>query len=119
MGTQPWWASAGLADRIDEPFRSDGTFWAGLDASADALLALLAAAVAGVVLALTGAGGWAALPFVVPAGLVVRATAISRAASRRNQAEFPDRRAWRDAERTAVAAVFLRVLSHRHRAETN
>jgi hypothetical protein len=106
----PSWASADWAEDVAEPFRSDHEFWASLAASADALVSLVAAIAVGVVLALSGAGAWSLLPFTIPAGLAVRAAVIGRSSSRRNRDAFADRRAWRDAERTAVATAFLRVV---------
>jgi hypothetical protein len=114
MTTLPSWADADWASTVSEPFRSDRDFWASLAASADALISLAAAIAVSVVLALNGAEGWALLPFVVPAALAGRAALIGRASSRRSQAAFADRRAWRDAERTAVATGFFGAL-RRHR----
>lgn len=110
MTTPPRWAEAEWAGEIAEPFRSDRQFWTGLAAAADALVALAAAAVAGAVLAVAGLGSWAYLPFALPMALIVRAGVISRASSRRSRTAFADREAWRDAERSAVASAFLRVL---------
>jgi hypothetical protein len=100
---------------VDEPFRSDEGFWASLAASADALLCLAAAAAVAVVLVFTGERAWSLLPFAVPAGLTVRAAVIGRASSRRSQAAFPDRRAWRDAERAAVATAVVHALGGERR----
>jgi acyl dehydratase len=109
----PAWADAEWTHRIDEPFRSDGEFWAGLAASADALVALLLAAGAAIALALLGHALWALAPFVPPAALTVRASVISTRSSRRSQTAFADKRAWRDAERGAVASAFGGVLRRR------
>jgi hypothetical protein len=108
--TPPGWAQADWAGDIAEPFRSSGQFWSGLAAATDAVVALAAAAAAGAVLAVAGAGAWASLPFLLPAVLLVRAAVISRSSSRSSRAAFSDRQAWRDAERSAVAGAFLRVL---------
>lgn len=110
MTTLPSWTSADWANNVAEPFRSDRSFWSSLAASADALVSLILAIALAVALALAGERGWSLIPFVVPAGLAVRASIIGRSSSRRNRSAFTDRRSWRDAERTAVAAVFLRVL---------
>ena len=110
MTTLPSWANADWTGKVAEPFRSDGAFWSGLAASADALAVLAAAVVVSVVLVLTGVGAWSLLAFAVPAVLAVRAGLISRASSKHSQAAFADRRQWRDAERAAVATAFFRVL---------
>ncbi|HTW19698.1 MAG TPA: hypothetical protein VME70_05725 [Mycobacteriales bacterium] len=114
MSTHPWWADDAVAAKVQEPFRSDGEFWTSLAASADALLTLVAAAGVCAALAVSGVGGWALLPFVVPAAFTTRAWLVSRRSSRHSQAVFEDRRSWREAERSAVAAGFIRVLGHRH-----
>lgn len=106
-------ATTDVASRVDEPFRSDRQFWAGLAASADAVVSLVAAIGVAAVLVLTGERGWAFLPFLVPAVLAARAAVISWSSSRRSQAAFEDRRAWREAERTAVATAFVPVLRRR------
>jgi hypothetical protein len=113
MTTLPAWTQAEWANGVAEPFRSDRAFWSGLAASADALVTLAAAIAVAVVLVLTGERIWSALPFAVPAVLTVRAALINRASSRRSQAAFEDRKAWRDAERQAVASAFFRVLGRR------
>jgi hypothetical protein len=115
MTTMPGWTEADWARSVAEPFRSDRDFWAGLAASADALIGLLAAIAVAIVMVLTGAGLWSLLPLAVPAALILRATVVSRSSSRHSQAAFPDRRAWRDAERSAVATAFPRVIGHRHK----
>lgn len=93
---------------VEEPFRSDPDFAASVAASADGLLGLLlAAALAG----LFGAVG--AVAFVLPAALLVRAGVSGRRSARRSRGAFADRRAWRDAERQAVAAVFGRAVVRR------
>jgi hypothetical protein len=110
MTVSSWWENESLTERVEEPFRSDRDFWSSLAAGADAFLTLLAAAAVSAVLAMTGAGGCALLPFVVPAGFVVRSALVARGSRRHRQAAFTDRRAWRDAERTAVAKAFAPVL---------
>jgi hypothetical protein len=110
MTALPAWTDSDWAGRVAEPFRSDRDFWSSLAASADALLALVAAIAVSVVLALHGEQLWSVVPFAVPAGLAVRAAIVGRGSSRRSRRAFPDRRTWRDAERAAVAAVFVRVL---------
>lgn len=113
MTTLPTWTSRELADTIAEPFRSDGQFWSSLAASADALASLAIATAVAVILGLTGQHIWVAVPFLVPVVLTIRAGVVSASSSRRSRAAFADRRAWRDAERAAVAAVFLKVLRRR------
>jgi hypothetical protein len=110
MTTLPSWTAADWTADVAEPFRSDGQFWSSLAASADALVTLAPAAAVAVALALTGQREWILVPFVVPAGLAVRALLIARRSSRRSRDAFESRAAWREAERTAVAKVFLRVL---------
>jgi hypothetical protein len=106
----PSWADADWATRIGEPFRSDGRFWAGLAASTDALLSLVAAVIAAISLGAAGERAWSIVPFVVPAALIARAVAVSASSSRRSRAAFADTRTWRDAERAAVATAFVHVL---------
>lgn len=113
MTTLPSWTNADWASNIAEPFRSDRDFWKSLAASADALVSLAAAAAVAIVLVLSGERAWSFLPFVVPAVLAARAALIAKASSRRSQAAFADRRAWRDAERTAVASGFFGALRRR------
>lgn len=111
MTTLPSWTDADWASDVAEPFRSDREFWSGLAASADALVTLGAAIAISVVLALTGLRLWSLLPFAVPTVLAVRAAMISASSSRRSRASFDDPKAWRDAERNAVATVFTKVMS--------
>jgi hypothetical protein len=113
MTSPPSWTNADWATDVAEPFRSDHDFWASLAASADALISLVAAAAVAVVLVLTGQRLWSLLPFVVPAVLAIRAVLIARVSSRHSKEAFEDRREWRDAERTAVAATFRRALGRR------
>jgi hypothetical protein len=108
--TLPSWTDADWASRVSEPFRSDRDFWSSIAASADAVISLLAAIAVAVVLALSGFRAWSALPFIVPAALAVRAAVVGRSSSRRSRTSFADRRAWRDAERDAVASAFGRAL---------
>jgi hypothetical protein len=119
MTTLPSWTDADWASDVAEPFRSDHEFWTSLAASADALISLVVAAVAAVVLALTGAHLWSVVPFAVPAALAARAAWISRSSSLRSQAAFADRDTWRDAERTAVAATFFRAVRRRRHVGLN
>jgi hypothetical protein len=108
--TLPSWTDAEWASDIAEPFRSDHDFWSSLAASADALVSLAAAIAIAVILVLEGERVWSFLPFLAPAGLTVRAAVVGRSSSRRNRDAFTDRRSWRDAERTAVASAFGKVL---------
>jgi hypothetical protein len=115
MATMPYWTDAAWTTQVDEPFRSDGEFWSGLAAITDALISLGIAAVVAIILTVAGTGAWAVLPFAVPVVLFVRAGRIASRSSRRSRAAFDDPRAWRDAERTAVATAFVRVLGRRRR----
>jgi hypothetical protein len=108
--TLPSWTDADWVSGVSEPFRSDNEFWSSLAASADALVSLAAAVAIAVILVLAGQRVWSFVPFIAPAGLAVRAAIIAKSSSRRNREAFSDRQTWRDAERTAVAAVFLKVL---------
>ena len=107
--------SPDLGERVAEPFRSDPEFWRSVCASADAVV-LLGMAVAGsALLGLVGVRlAW--LPLVLPAIFLVQA-AVSGYRFHRRQAPLPalvdtvrGELSWRDAERTAVAAVFGRAL---------
>ena len=107
--------SPDLGEGVAEPFRSDPEFWRSVCVSADAFV-LLGMAVAGsALLGLAGAGlAW--LPLVLPAIFLVRA-AVSSYRFHRGHAPLPARvdtvhgeQSWRDAERSAVAAVFGRAL---------
>jgi hypothetical protein len=108
--TLPSWTDADWASGVSEPFRSDNEFWSSLAASADALVSLAAAIAIAIILVLAGERMWSFVPFLAPAGLAVRAAVIAKSSSRRSREAFQDRQSWRDAERTAVASVFLRVL---------
>jgi hypothetical protein len=107
--------SPDLGEGVAEPFRSDPQFWQSVCASADAVV-LLGVAVAGsALLGLAGARlAW--LPLVLPVVFLVRA-AVSGYRFHRDNAPLPavvdtvrGELSWRDAERTAVAAVFGRAL---------
>jgi hypothetical protein len=97
-----------FADALDEPFRSDPDFARSVAASADGLVAVV---VAVVLTAVFGAIG--ALAFLLPVGLFVVAGVTGRRSARRSRAAVGDARTWRDAERRAVAAVFVRALLRR------
>ena len=99
--------------RVDQPFCSDPDFWTAVAASADAFVALLAAAVVATGLALTVDGAWSLAAFVLPLPLLVRAAQRGRASSRRTKLAFADRLDWRDAERQAVARSFGTALRRR------
>ena len=107
----------GVGQGVAEPFRSDPEFWRSVCASADAVV-LLAVAVAGAaLLRLAGAPTeLVLLPFTLPAIFLVRA-AVSGSRFHRGHPPLPalvdtadGEQSWRDAERTAVAAVFGRAL---------
>jgi hypothetical protein len=110
MTTLPAWTDAEWNAQIAEPFRSDRGFWTSLEASADAFVTVVVAIAAAVVLVLVGDTTWSAAPFLVPSCLAVRAAVVGRSSSRRSRESFPDERAWREAERGAVAATFGRAL---------
>ena len=110
--------SPDLGEGVAEPFRSDPEFWRSVCSSADALL-LLGVAAAGFALLGRAGAGLAWLPLVLPVIFLVRA-AVSSYRFHRGQAPLPVRvdtvrgeQSWRDAERTAVAAVFGRALIRR------
>jgi hypothetical protein len=115
--------SPDLGEGVAEPFRSDPEFWRSVCASADAVV-LLGLAVAGS--ALLGLAGvrLAWLPLVLPAIFLVRAAVASYRFHRAN-APLPTvvdtargELSWRDAERSAVAAVFGRALTRRRHLRT-
>ena len=85
---------------VAEPFAGDDDFWVSTRAS---LAVLPAAVVTGVAILLAGRYGLAVL--ALPLGLTVLAAQRGRRSSRRTRMAFPDRIAWRDAERQAVGAV--------------
>jgi hypothetical protein len=111
--TAPTWTRTDWSDDVAEPFRSDTNFWASVAASADALLTTVLAAAAAVALALSVGGLWPVLPFVVPAGLLIRAGLCGRASARSSRDAFTADEQWRTAERRAVAQVFRKVLLRR------
>jgi hypothetical protein len=74
---------------------------------------LVLAAAAAVALAITVGGTWPLLPFVVPAGLLIRAGQCGRASARSSRDAFAADQQWRNAERRAVAQVFGKVLLRR------
>ncbi len=110
--------AAVLADeRVAEPFRTDPRFWSSVCASADAVVLLVLAALAAALLRAGGApAGLALLPFVLPVAFVTVAGARAAQFRRAHQpraATLETSRgtlSWRDAERTAVAAVFGRAI---------
>ena len=123
------------AEPVSDPFRRDPAFWRAVFASADALVLIV---VAGLASWLVGRLGGSALlsvvPFLLPllfVGWAVVASSRSSRASRvwfRRQAVSADTAStastasttetadpaglstWRDAERQAVASVFVRAL---------
>jgi hypothetical protein len=112
----PAWTQADWTRNVAEPFRSNGEFWSGLAASADALASLLVAAIAAVALVLSGEPAWSVVPFAIPTVLVIRAGVLSRSSSRHTREAFADRHAWRAAERHAVATAFAKVLRRPRRS---
>jgi hypothetical protein len=88
--------------RVFEPFAADDDFWVSTRASMAVLPALIAT---GVAVLLAGPVGYAVC--AVPVGLTVLAALRGRRSSRRTRPSFPDRIAWRDAERQAVGAVLI------------
>jgi hypothetical protein len=72
---------------------------------------LVALLVAAVITAF--AGPWGLLAFVAPAALLVRAGIAGRRSSRATRTQFANQKAWRNAEREAVAAVFFKALLRR------
>ena len=107
----PGWATIDrFSADVPEPFRSDPGFWSSVAASADALLLTIPAIGLGVLLVFTAGPAWSPLPFLAPAAMLVRAGVRGRDSARRSQQRFANRREWRDAERGAVAAVFVRVM---------
>lgn len=113
----------GVGQGIAEPFRSDPEFWRSVCASADAVVALAVTVAGAAAVRLAGAPtGLVLLPFTLPAIFLVRA-AVSSFRFHRGHQPLPalvdsahGEQSWRDAERTAVAAVFGRaLLRSRHR----
>jgi hypothetical protein len=88
-----------------EPFASNREFWRSVGASVDGLLTMLVAAVV-----VTAVGPWGLLTFAAPVTLLVRAGVTGRRSMHATRPQFTDRRAWREAERKAVAAVFFSAL---------
>lgn len=103
-----------LPAAVIEPFRSDPAFWRSLRADVLALVVILAGAVTAAALALTAGGALVFVPGVVSLVAVGWAGALGIRSSRKSRAAFPvgpdGRRAWRDAERQAVAHGFLGAL---------
>ena len=107
----------GEGQGVAEPFRSDPEFWRSVCASADAVVALVVAVAGAAAVRLAGAPtGLVLLPFTLPAIFLVRA-AVSSSRFHRRHMPLPalvgtadGEQSWRDAERTAVAAVFGRAL---------
>jgi hypothetical protein len=97
---------------LDEPFRSDPSFSRSVAASADAFVLTVIAAVAAVLMRLSGAGvGLVVLPFVLPVLLLALALAAARRFHREVVvASQVSSESWRDRERQAVATVFLPAL---------
>jgi hypothetical protein len=88
-----------------EPFASNREFWRSVGASVDGLLMMLVAA-----FVVTAVGPWGLLTFAAPVALLVRAGVTGRRSMRATRPLFADRRAWREAERQAVALVFFSAL---------
>jgi hypothetical protein len=113
-------SSPDLGEGVAQPFRSDPEFWRSVCASADAFVLLVVAVACSALLGLAGAGlAW--LPLVLPAIFLVRAAA-SGYRFHRGHAPLPalvdtarGELSWRDAERSAVAAVFGWALMRRRR----
>ena len=88
--------------QVAEPFVGDDDFWVSTRAS----LAVLPTVIATIIAALfLGPLGYAT--FALPLGLAALAAQRGRRSSRRTRPAFPDRIAWRDAERQAVGAVLI------------
>ena len=106
-----------LGRRVAEPFCSDPDFWRSVCASADAVVLLAVAVVAAGSLLIAGASmAFVWLPFALPAAFLFRA-AVSSSRFHRGHSPLPGlvdilqgEQSWRDAERTAVAAVFGRAV---------
>lgn len=106
-----------MGQGVAEPFRSDPEFWRSVCASADAVVLLVGTVAGAALLRLAGAPtGLVMLPFTFPAIFLVRA-AVSSSRFHRGHMPLPTHvdtargeQSWRDAERTAVAAVFGRAL---------
>ena len=98
QATKPW--KSGVA----EPFASDRDFWRSIGASTDALVLLVFATV---LVAIFGVA--AAVAFVAPLALLVRSGVLGRRSAERSRGQFADPRAWKQAEREAVASVLPRA----------
>ena len=102
-------------DTAREPFASNEDFWSSVGSSVDALATLVIATV------LTLIFGWvAAISFVVPLALLVRAGLTGRRSGRYTRTLFSTQLEWRDAERQAVwsvlASAFVRPRWRLHRS---
>ena len=108
------------AEPVADPFRRDPAFWRAVFASADALVLIVVAGLASwLVGRLGGSAILSAVPFLLPllfVGWAVVSSSRSSRASRvwfRRQCDEADTdglSTWRDAERQAVASVFVRAL---------
>ena len=90
------------SERVDEPFRSNQSFWRSLTASLAAVATLLAASLLSALV-----GGAASVAYVVPVVLLVVAATLARSSSAVTRPQFATREQWRDAERDAVARALL------------
>jgi hypothetical protein len=88
--------------QVAEPFAHDDDFWVSTRAS---LAVLPCAVLTGVAVLLAGPIG--SLACALPLGLTVVAAQRGRRSTRRTRTAYPDRTAWRDAERQAVSAVLI------------
>lgn len=104
------------AEPVAEPFRRDPAFWRAVFASADALVLVVVAFVASMLVGRLGGSALASLvPFLVPLLFVGWAMVSSSRSSRASRVWFRRQdgdglATWRDAEREAVASVFVRAL---------
>jgi hypothetical protein len=95
---------------VAEPFQTDPRFWQSVAASADALLLFVVAVPVAVVIGSV----WSVIVLVAPVLLLVRAGLLGRASARDSRVVLGE--GWRDAERQAVARVFVALLLRpRHR----
>ena len=90
------------AERVDEPFRSNRSFWRSLSASLAAVVALVVASVVSAVV-----GGAALAAYAVPVVLLAVAATLARSSSAVTRPQFATHEQWRDAEREAVARALL------------
>jgi hypothetical protein len=88
--------------QVAEPFAGDDDFWVSTRASLAVFPTLV---LTGVAILVAGPVGYVAC--ALPLGLTALAAQRGRRSSRRSRSEFPDRIAWRDAERHAVGAVLI------------